>query len=93
MTKGKTKVIQKDPNKGTARNNYRLITCQPMTRKILTAQIRKYIYNSLTIRGLFPEVRKKCRKGFRGTAEIIYMDQQIINESKDQKEKFCYGQE
>ena len=29
MTKGKTTLIQKDPSKGTAPNNYRLITCLP----------------------------------------------------------------
>ena len=41
MTKGKTTLIQKDPSKGTAPNNYRHITCVPMIWKILTAQIRK----------------------------------------------------
>ena len=41
MTKGKTILIQKDPSKGTTPNNYRPITCLPMMRKILTAQIRK----------------------------------------------------
>ena len=41
MTKGKTTLIQKDPSKGTAPNNYRPITCLPMMWKILTAQIRE----------------------------------------------------
>ena len=36
MTKGKTALIQKDPSKGTAPNNYRPITCLPMMWKILT---------------------------------------------------------
>ena len=40
MTKGKTTLIQKDPTKGTAPNNYRPITCLPMMWKILTSQIR-----------------------------------------------------
>ena len=39
-TKGKTTLIQKDPSKGTAPNNYRPITCLPMMWKTLTAQIR-----------------------------------------------------
>ena len=30
MTKEKTSLIQKDPSKGTAPNNYRPITCLPM---------------------------------------------------------------
>ena len=46
MTKGKTTLIQKDPSKGTAPNNYRSITCLPMVWKILTAQIREEIYYS-----------------------------------------------
>ena len=33
--------------------------------KILTAQIREKIYNSLTSRGLFPDEQKGCRKGSR----------------------------
>ena len=37
ITKGKTTLIQKDPSKGTAPNNYRPITCLPMMWKILTA--------------------------------------------------------
>ena len=37
MTKGKIALIQKDPSKGTAPNNYRPITFLPMIWKILTA--------------------------------------------------------
>ena len=68
MTKGKTTLIQKDPSKGTAPNNYRPITYLPMMWKILTAQIREEIYYSLISRGLFPNEQKGCRKGSRGTA-------------------------
>ena len=39
--KGRTTLIQKDPSKGTAPNNYRPITCLTMMWKILTAQIRE----------------------------------------------------
>ena len=41
MTKGKTTLIQKDPSKVTAPNNYRPITSLPMMWKIISAQIRK----------------------------------------------------
>ena len=44
MTKRKTILIQKEPSKGTAPNNYRPITLLPMMWKILTAQIRETIY-------------------------------------------------
>ena len=83
MTKGKTTLIKKDSSKGTAPNNYRPIICLPMILKILTAQIRKEIYYSQTSCGLFPEEQKGCCKGSRGTAELLYVDQHILNESKN----------
>ena len=61
-TKGKTILIQKDPSKGTAPNNYRQITCLPMMWKILTAQIREKIYYSQTIRGFSLTNRKDAAK-------------------------------
>ena len=85
MTKGKTTLIQKDPSKGTAPNNYRPITCLPMMRKILTAQIREEIYYLLISRGLFPNEQKGYRKGSRGIAELLYIDQHILNESKNRR--------
>ena len=57
MSKGKTTLIQKDPLKGTASNNYRPITYLPIMWKILTAQIRE-IYYSLISCGIFPEEQK-----------------------------------
>ena len=53
-----------------------------MTWKILTAQISEELYYSFTSRGLFPEEQKGCRKGSRGIAELLYIDQHILNESK-----------
>ena len=82
MTKGKTILIQKDPSKGTTPNNYRTITCLPIMWKILTAQIKENIYFSLTSRGLFPEKQKGCHKGSRGTEELLYIDQHVLNKRK-----------
>ena len=78
MTKGMNSLIQKDPSKGNAPNNYRPITSLPMMQKILTVQISENIYYSLTSRGLLPDEQKGCRKGSRGTAESIYIDQYIL---------------
>ena len=89
MTKGKTTLIQKDPSKGTAPNNYKPITCLPMMWKILTAQIREEIYYSLTSRELFPEEQKGCCKGSRGTAELLYIDQHILNEIKTKQKNLA----
>ena len=91
ITKGRTSLIQKKQkkNKGTAPNNYRPITCLPMMWKILTAQIREEIYYSLTIHGFFPEEQKGCCKGSRGTAELLYIDQHILNESKTRRKNLA----
>ena len=85
MTKGTTTLIQKDPSKGTALNNYRPTTFLPMMWKILTAQIKEEIHYSLTSRSLFPEEQTGCRKGPRGTAGLLYIDQHILNESKTRR--------
>ena len=90
MTKGKTKLIQKNPSKVTAPNNYRPITYLPMMWKILTTQIRKEIYYSLTSRGLFPEEQKGYRKGSRSTTELLYMAQHILKKSKTRRKKPRY---
>ena len=89
MIKGKTTLIQNDLSKGTAPNNYRPITCQPMMWKILTGQIKEEIYYSLTSRELFPEERKGCCKGSRRTVEILYIDQHILKESKTRRKNLA----
>ena len=70
-------------------NNYRPIICLPMMWKILTAQIREVIYYSLTSRGLFPDEQKGCHKGSRGTAKLLYIDQHILNESKNRRKNLA----
>ena len=76
MTKGRTTLIQKDPSKVTVPNNCIPLTCLPMMWKILTAQIREEIY------GLLSEEQKGSCKGSWSTAESLYIDQHILNESK-----------
>ena len=82
MTKGKTTLIQKDPSKGTAPNNCRLITCLPMMWKILIAQIREEINYLLTSYRLFPEEQKGCYKGSRGIAVLLYINQDILKRAR-----------
>ena len=89
MTKGRTTLIQKNPSKGNAPNNYRPITCLRMMWKILTAQIREEIYYSLTSHGLFPDEQRGCCKGSRSTAELLYIDQHILDESKTRRKNLA----
>ena len=89
MTKGKTTLIQKDPFKGTVPNNYRLIVYQPIIQKISTAQTREVIYESLKSCELFPKEQKGCHKGSRGTGELLYIDQHMLNESTTRRKNLA----
>ena len=60
-----------------------------MMLKILTAQIREKIYSSITSRGWFPDEEKGCCKGSRGTAELLYIDQHILNERKTRRKNLA----
>ncbi len=60
-----------------------------MMWKILTAQTREEIYHSLTNRELFPDEQKGCCKGSRGTAELLYIDQHILDESKTRRKNLA----
>ena len=46
-------------------------------------------YYSLTSRGLFLEEQKGLHKGSRGTTELIYIDQHILNESKTRRKNLA----
>ena len=60
-----------------------------MMWKILTAQIREEIYYMLISRGLFPDEQNGCCKGSGGTAELLYIDQHILNESKNRQKNLA----
>ena len=57
--------------------------------KILTAQRREEIYYSLTSRGLFHDEQKGCCKGSRGTAELLSIDQHILDENKTRRKNLA----
>ena len=86
MTKRKTTLIQKVPLKGSALNNYRPITCQPMMWKILAAQIGEEIYYSLISCRLYLR-NNGYRKGSRGWGKQLYIDHHILNKSKTRRKK------
>ena len=57
--------------------------------KILTAQIKKEIYNSLTSRRVFPEEQKGYYKESISTGELLYIDQYILNDSKTRRKNLA----
>ena len=47
------------------------------------------MYYSLISRGLFSNKQKGCRKGSKGTTELLYIDQHNLNESKKRRKNLA----
>ena len=82
MTKSKTALIQKDPAKGNDPSNNRPITCLPLAWKILTGIIAEETYTFLGQRSLLPEEQRGCKRGSRGTGDLLYIDRMLLQEAK-----------
>ena len=65
-------MLQKDKSKGNVASNYRPITSLPADQ----------IYARLDQDELLPEEQKGCRKGSRGTNDLLYIDRAVIKEVK-----------
>ena len=50
--------------------------------KLLTVVIANQIYTHLNQEKLLPEEQKGCRKGSRGTNNLLYIDRAVIKEVK-----------
>ena len=71
LTRGRTSLLQKDTSNGNVASNYRPITCLPLKWKLLTGVIADQIYAHLDQGKLLPEEQKGCKKGSRGTNELL----------------------
>ena len=80
LTRGRTSLLQKDKSKGNGASNYRPINCLPLMWKLLTGVIANQIYAHLDQEKLLPEEQKECRKGSRGTNDLVYIDRAVIKE-------------
>ena len=80
LTRGRTSLPQKDNSKGNVASNYRPITCLPLMWKSLTGVITDQIYAHLDQEKLLPEEQKGCKKGSRGTNNLLYIDRAVIKE-------------
>ena len=76
LTRGRTSLLQKDKSKGNLPSNYRPITYLPLKWKLLTGVIADQIYAYLD------QEQKGCRKGSRGTNDLLYIDTVVIKEAK-----------
>ena len=82
LTRGTTLLLQKDKSKGNVLNNYRPITCLPLMWKLLTGVSADQIYAHLDQEKFLPEEQKGCRKGSRGTNNLLYTDRAVIKAVK-----------
>ena len=89
MTRGRTVLIMKDISKGNIPSNYRPITCLPMCWKLFTSMIAESIYTFSDDSKLFPGEQKGCRKGSRGTNDLLYIDQRMMKEAKQRRKNLA----
>ena len=91
MTKGRTILIMKDPEKGAATGNYRPITCLPVMWKLLTGIISDKLYEFLDTGNIVPDEQKGCRKAAQGPNDQLFIDKMILKESKARKKNLALG--
>ena len=82
LTRARTSLLQKDKSKDNVASNYRSITYLPLMWKLLTGVTADQIYVHLDQEKLLPEEQKGCRKGSRGTNDLLYIDRAVIKEVK-----------
>ena len=89
MVWGKTVLIQKDLSKSTIPSNYQPITSLPNIWKILAGTIFDKMYESLDERGVLNEEQKGCKKGARGTNDLIFIDKMVLKEAKRRRKNLA----
>ena len=82
LTRGRTSLLQKDKSKGNVASNDRHTTCLSLMWKLLIGKIIDQIYVHLDQKKLVPEEQKGCRKGSRGTNDLLSIDRAVIKEVK-----------
>ena len=89
FTRGRTSFLQEDKSNGNVASNYRPVTCLPLMWKLLTGVIADEIYARLDQEKLLPEEQKGCRKGSRGTNDLLYIDRAVIKEVKSRNQNLA----
>ena len=89
MTRRRTALLEKYKSKGNAASNYRLIICLPLMWEVLTGVTADQIYVHLDQEKLLPEEEKGCRKGSRGSNDLLYIDRAVIKEVKSKNKNLA----
>ena len=89
LTRGRTSLLQKDKSKDNVASKHRPITYLPLMWKLLTGVVADQIYAHLDQEKLLPEEQKECRKGSRGTNDLLYIDRAVIKEVKSRNKNLA----
>ena len=82
LTKGKTVLCQKDPQRGYAVDNLRPISCLTLMCKLMTGITSDCIYTFLEKNKILPVEQKGCRRKGRGKKDQLLIDKTILEDSK-----------
>ena len=88
LIRGRTSLSQKDQSKGNIASNYGPKTCLLLMWKLLTHLIADQIYAHLDQKKLLSEEQKGCRKGCRGTNNLLCIDRAVMKEVKPRNKQW-----
>ena len=89
MTHGRTVFCQKDPTKGSAAENFRLIACLPLLWKLLNGMIAEETYTYLDNMKLLQEEQKGFRRQGRGTKDQLLIGKTALKDCKKRHTNLC----
>ena len=89
LTRGRTSLLLKGTSKGNVASNYISITCLPLMWTLLAGVIVDQIYAHLDQEKLLPEEQKGCKKGSRGTNDVLYIYRTVIREVKSRNKNLA----
>ena len=82
MTFGKTLLCQKGLTKGSAVDNYRLLSCLPLMWKLMTGMLAEKMYSHLERENIIPSEQKGCPKGICETKDQLLIDKTMLRDCK-----------
>ena len=89
LTRQRTSLLKKDKSKGNVASNYRPITSLPLMWKLLTGVIADQINPRLDQEKLLQQEQEECRKGSRGTNDLLYIDRAVMKEVKSRNKNLA----
>ena len=82
LTTGRTVLCQKEPQRGSAVDNFRPISYLPLMWKLMTGIISDCIYTFLEENKILPVKQNGCRRKSRGTKDQLLIGKTIVEDSK-----------